>query len=196
MWAGRGRSRHPGPEAALSVTLLPVGSSSSLSSSVSWLPRGVFSLAIRLHMYHTKASHTLYNGDSLLLQIPQASCYIPPADYCWSLNADWLDSPFGVKLHHRLLSGQCNGYSLVSCPSLVKFIKANVRGKVKWCGQVLSPQRGLEGWCALIAAQGRVLLVCFILNKFVFIQSLVHSNANPTTKGLKRRTSIQYMMIT
>lgn len=135
-------------------------------------------------MCHTEASHTLFNEDSLLLQIPQSFCYISPVNYCWSLNSDWLDSPFGVKSHHRLLSGQCNGYSLVSYPNLVKFIKANARRKVKWCGQDLSPQRGLEGWYALIAAWGHGLLVCFIFNKFVFIQSLVHSNANPITKGL------------
>ena len=36
----------------------------------------------------------------------------------------------------------------------------------------------------MIVARGRVLLVCFIFNKFVFIQSRVHSNANPITKGL------------
>lgn len=40
-----------------------------------------------------------------------------------------------------------------------------------------------EGW-RVDVPRGHVLLVCFIFNKFVFIQSLVHSNANPITKGL------------
>lgn len=35
-----------------------------------------------------------------------------------------------------------------------------------------------------------LVLVCFIFNKFVFVQSLVHSNANSITKGLKKRTSL------
>lgn len=131
----------------------------------------------------------LFNEDSHLLQIPQASCYVISSRLLLKFEF-WLAwFTFGVKLHHRLLSGQCNGYSLIICPPVVKFIKANVRKKVKWCGQDLSPQRGLEGWYVLVAAWGRVL-VCFIFNKFVFIQSLVHSNANSITKGLKRRTSL------